>query len=132
MLGQMLVELQKADEWYGEDYGITGFPPYPYRTCEGGCGCRYGTMDADARECACGGPCCEGNPIKWFGKPHQEMAQFVLLSMMRLIHHTGDPSAAGRMLLGETQALMRRMVEAKVTAHREEAAKGAYDSAPGH
>jgi hypothetical protein len=26
--------------------------------CPDGCGCRLGTEDADARECACGGPCC--------------------------------------------------------------------------
>ena len=26
--------------------------------CPEGCGCRLGTEDADARECACDGPCC--------------------------------------------------------------------------
>lgn len=26
--------------------------------CPDGCGCRLGTEDADARECACAGPCC--------------------------------------------------------------------------
>ena len=26
--------------------------------CPGGCGCRLGTDDADARECGCDGGCC--------------------------------------------------------------------------
>ena len=29
--------------------------------CPGGCGCRVGTLDADARECGCDGPCTDGD-----------------------------------------------------------------------
>ena len=31
------------------------------RRCEEGCGCRYGTDDADRMECGCDGPCTEGD-----------------------------------------------------------------------
>lgn len=41
------------------------------RLCESGCGCRYGTDDPDARDCACDGPCCEDEHDAWFhdGEP---------------------------------------------------------------
>lgn len=29
----------------------------PWRLCEDGCGCRYGSNDPEAKDCACGGPC---------------------------------------------------------------------------
>lgn len=32
----------------------------PVTLCPGGCGCRLGTEDADARECGCDGGCCDG------------------------------------------------------------------------
>jgi hypothetical protein len=32
--------------------------------CPGGCGCRLGTEDADARECGCEDGCCDGQD--WF------------------------------------------------------------------
>lgn len=35
-----------------------GHQPEPVEMCPAGCGCRLGTEDADARECACDGPCC--------------------------------------------------------------------------
>jgi hypothetical protein len=37
------------------------------RLCEEGCGCRYGTEDADVRECGCDGPCCNASHDEWFG-----------------------------------------------------------------
>lgn len=37
----------------------------PARYCPEGCGCRYGTEDADARECGCDGPCTEGG-TEWY------------------------------------------------------------------
>lgn len=35
------------------------------RYCEYGCGCRYGTEDPDARECACDGPCTMADHESW-------------------------------------------------------------------
>lgn len=35
------------------------------RTCENGCGCRYGTDDPDSRECACDGPCTTLSSEAW-------------------------------------------------------------------
>lgn len=31
-----------------------------YQLCPDNCGCRLDGEDADRRECACGGPCCDG------------------------------------------------------------------------
>jgi hypothetical protein len=39
------------------------------KLCESGCGCRYGTTDPDARDCACDGPCCMGELDDWGCRP---------------------------------------------------------------
>jgi hypothetical protein len=53
-------------KWTAERWDTSaGGPAAPARYCEGGCGCRYGTEDADARECGCDGPCTEGAP-EWY------------------------------------------------------------------
>ena len=36
------------------------------RSCESGCGCRYGTEDPDVRDCACDGPCAFAEHDVWF------------------------------------------------------------------
>ena len=33
--------------------------------CPMGCGCRVGTADADAADCACNGPCCWDDLREW-------------------------------------------------------------------
>ena len=39
--------------------------PVDTRTCESGCGCRYGTTDPDVHDCACDGPCSMAEPQDW-------------------------------------------------------------------
>lgn len=38
------------------------------RRCEHGCGCRYGTDDPDALDCACDGPCTTISVAEWLGE----------------------------------------------------------------
>jgi len=51
-------QARRENERLAADIGDLAAQLIAWPTCPDGCGCRLGTEDADARDCACDGPCC--------------------------------------------------------------------------
>jgi hypothetical protein len=113
MLGQIITELSIAESTLHEWDITDNYRPVPWRTCPDGCGCRYGTMDADHRECACAGPCCGGDDDTWFSLPFTELSELAVNAIITLLHLTHDPAQVGQILVDRTRSTCMLVANAK-------------------
>jgi len=95
-------------------------------TCEGGCGCRYGTSDPDRTDCACDGPCCNADDAVWFATPPAGRTRPLPVDCTG-VHdgdgcdcppavHTGDDAAT--VAREAALAVLERLTESAVFAYR--------------
>lgn len=103
-LSQVLSELAKVESVLHDLDIIDNVRPTPVRYCTYGCGCRFGTMDADITECACSGPCSGGDGDTWFSGPLNALADLAVMSIITLIHYTHDTRMVGNLIVEAVRA----------------------------